>query len=364
MLSAASKCVRCNYCNVCPIYRIEGWESVSPRGKLQAVLEMLDDLDAKIVKDIYKCSVCGLCEVVCPAGIELIDFWEELRSELVRRRLAPLSVHRKLREITYRYYNPYSGEPSERAKWLEFEVSDSPTLYFAGCTASFKLQNLAKSTASVLKKLGVEFTVAGREEYCCGSPFIRTGQMDIAKHLFEKNMRVWQRMRIERIITSCPGCYRTIARDYPKLAKELGYEFEIEVLHTVTILNEALDGRRVRKANILATYHDPCHLGRHMGMYEEPREVMKKLGIKLVEMERNRELALCCGAGGGLRSQFREISFEIGRWRVEEAAATGAEYLVTCCPFCEFHLSKSVEKLGKEIKVVDLVEIAEKLIFP
>ncbi len=366
MLDIIAKCVRCGYCNVCPVYRLEKWESVSPRGKLQIAHELLSNglnMDAKIVKDIYKCSVCGLCEVVCQAGLSLIDFWESFRYELVKRGYAPLSVHRKLKEITYRYYNPYSGEQDKRGEWLEFEVDDAKTLYFAGCTASFKLQNLAKSTASVLKKLGIEFTIAGSEEYCCGSPFIRTGQRDIAEKLFEKNVKVWQRMGIERIITSCPGCYRTIARDYPKLAEEKGFEFDIEVIHTVSILDKNLDGLKVEKARIKATYHDPCHLGRHMGLYDEPRRVMEKLGIELVEMERSRELALCCGAGGGLRSQFKEISFEIGRQRVEEAMSTGAEYLITCCPFCEYHLSKSAERLGGKIKVVDLVEIAEKLIY-
>jgi Fe-S oxidoreductase len=248
-----------------------------------------------------------------------------------------------------------------RGDWADFEIKPAKTLYFAGCTASFRLQNLAKSTASVLEKLGIDFTIAGKNEYCCGSPFLRTGQKDIVERLFEKNYAYWQKMGIERIITSCPGCYRTISLDYPKIAEEKGYEFDIEVVHTVSILDKMGE---FEKIDLKATYHDPCHLGRHMGMYEEPRNVIKRLGINFVEMERNREQALCCGAGGGLRSQFPEISFEIGRQRVLEAMETGAEYLITCCPFCEYHLSKSAEKLGNRIKVVDLVEIAEKLISP
>jgi len=228
---------------------------------------------------------------------------------------------------------------------------------------SFKLQNLAKSTASVLNKLGIDFTIAGKNEYCCGSPFLRTGQKDIVERLFEKNFLYWQKAGIERIITSCPGCYRTISLDYPKIAEEKGYEFDIEVIHTVSILDKMGVFEKTEKI-AKATYHDPCHLGRHMGIYEEPRNVIKKLGMDFVEMERNRQQALCCGAGGGLRSQFPEISFEIGKQRVLEAMETGAEYLITCCPFCEYHLSKSAEKLGNRIKVVDLVEIAEKLISP
>ncbi|WP_456329143.1 (Fe-S)-binding protein [Archaeoglobus sp.] len=362
----ATKCSKCGYCTTCPTYKIEGWETVSPRGKIQLTLKYLDgdiEIDQRVVKDIFKCSVCGLCQEVCPVELPLIDFWEELRRELVRKGMAPLSVHRKLREITFRNYNPYSGDQEKRGEWADFEIKPAKTLYFAGCTASFRLQNLAKSTASVLNKLGIDFTIAGKNEYCCGSPFLRTGQKDVVEKLFEKNFRYWQKAGIERIITSCPGCYRTLSLDYPKIAEEKGYEFNIEVVHTVSILDKM---GVFEKSDITAkaTYHDPCHLGRHMGMYEEPRNVIRKLGIDFVEMERNRERALCCGAGGGLRSQFPEISFEIGRQRVLEAMETGAEYLITCCPFCEYHLSKSAEKLGNKIKVVDLVEIAEKLISP
>lgn len=360
----AKKCNKCGYCNICPTYRVERWESVSPRGKIQIVLDFLNGsikIDPKIVEDVFKCSVCGLCEVVCPVELPLIEFWEELRYELTRRGYAPLSIHKKLKEITYRHYNPYSGDQERRGDWANFEVKPSRTLYFAGCTASFRLQNLAKATANALTKLGIEFTIAGKNEYCCGSPFLRTGQRDIFEKLFEKNMRYWEKSGIERIITSCPGCYKTISQDYPKIAREKGYEFNIEVVHIVSILEK---GNFEKVEGVKATYHDPCHLGRHMGMYEEPRNVIRKLGIDFVEMERNRQYSLCCGAGGGLRSQFGEISFEIGRERVIDAMETGAEYLITCCPFCEYHLSKSAEKLGNRIKVVDLVEIAEKQISP
>ncbi len=357
----AKICVKCNYCSVCPTYRIEGWESVSPRGQLQILLQIADgsfELDMQIVKDIYKCSVCGLCEVVCMVDLPLIDFWEKLRAELVRKGYAPLSVHRKLRDMTYINKNPYGGDQEKRGDWFKLESEETAkTLYFAGCTASFRLQNLAKSTAELLKKLGIEFKYAGKEEVCCGSPFIRTGQLEIAKELFKRNVRTWEKMGVETIVTSCPGCFRTIARDYPKFAEEMGIDFNYEVYHTAQILDKNLD-KDFEVKRIRATYHDPCHLGRHMNIYEEPRRVIAKLGIELIEMPRNRELSLCCGAGGGLRSQFKEISFEIGKERIKEAVSTKVEYLITCCPFCEYHLSKSSEKLGNVIKVVDLIELA------
>ncbi len=121
--------------------------------------------------------------------------------------------------------------------WADFEINLRNSC-ICWLHSKFRLQNLAKSTASVLNKLGIEFTIAGKNEYCCGSPFLRTGQKDIVERLFEKNYRYWQKMGIERIITSCPGCYRTISLDYPKIAEEKGYEFDIDVVHTVSILDK------------------------------------------------------------------------------------------------------------------------------
>ncbi|MCS7144990.1 MAG: (Fe-S)-binding protein, partial [Archaeoglobaceae archaeon] len=305
-------CIKCGLCNVCPVFRVEKSESASPRGKLILLSEIRRGaikLDVRIAKEIYKCSVCGICSVVCPSGLDLVDFWESIREEFVNKKLAPLPVHRKVRDITYRESNPYGGDQQKRAEWLEFNVGKSRTLYFAGCTASFKAQNIAKATANALKNLGLEFTVLGAQEFCCGSPFLRTGQKDIVKMLFTKNIKAWRKEGIEEIITSCPGCYKTLKEDYPKFAEEAKIDFNFEIKHVSTVFAELI--KREKNLEFVATYHDPCHLGRHMGIYEAPREVIRRSGISLVEMERNREFSLCCGAGGGLRTQFKEIAMAI-----------------------------------------------------
>jgi len=362
-LEIAKKCIKCNYCFICPTYRFEGWESVSPRGKLQILKELLEGrvkINRRVIEDFYKCSTCGLCEVVCMIDLPLIELWESIRAEFVRKGYAPLELHRKVRDLTYKNYNPYGGIPEKRDEWLHIKPNEkSKVLYFAGCTASFRLQNLAKNSVEVLTKLGIEFNYAGKNEVCCGSPFIRTGQLDLAKMLFEKNYKTWIGMGVETIVTSCPGCYRTIAKDYPKFAKEMGYEYDFEVYHTVMMIERFIKSFD-EELEIRATYHDPCHLGRHMGIYDEPRKVIRRLGIDLIEMERSREYSLCCGAGGGLRTQFGDLSFKIGRERIDEAARTGAKYLITACPFCEFHLSKSSEKFNKNIKVLDVVELVNR----
>lgn len=355
-------CIKCGLCNICPVFKVEKLESVSPRGKLIILHDIKKGkvkLDARLVKEIYKCSVCGMCSVVCPANLELVELWEKVREEMVNRKLAPLPIHRKVRDITYREFNPYGGDQRKRLEWLEFHVGKSKTLYFAGCTASFKAHNIAKSTARVLRNLGVEFTVLGANEFCCGSPFLRTGQKDIAKMLFTRNIKIWQREGIEEIITSCPGCYKTLKEDYPQFAEEAKLDFELEVKHVSSVFAEKME--KEGNIELIATYHDPCHLGRHMGVYDDPRKVIKKAGIKLVEMERSREFALCCGAGGGLRAQFKEIAIAIAEERVREALETGTNVIITSCPFCEYNLSRVG---GSRIRVFDLSEIADKTVSP
>jgi len=361
--SIVEKCIKCNYCFVCPVYKIEGWESVSPRGKLILLKELSEGrikIDKKIVEDFYKCSTCGLCEVVCVLNLPLVNLWEFVRAKFVKMGYAPLNRHKRVRNLTYKEFNPYGGSKHERSKWLNVKPNEkSKVLYFAGCTSSFRLQNLAKNSAELLIKIGVDFNYAGNDEVCCGSPFIRTGQLDLAGMLFEKNYKTWKRLGIKTIVTSCPGCYRTIAKDYPRFARERGWDFDFEVYHIVSLIDKYV-GNFDEEIKISATYHDPCHLGRHMGIYEEPRRVIRKLGIKLIEMERNKEYSFCCGAGGGLRTQFGDISFKIGEERIREAIKTNVDYLITACPFCEFHLSKSSKRLKSNIKVLDVVELANK----
>ncbi|RLI73637.1 (Fe-S)-binding protein [Archaeoglobales archaeon] len=365
VIKGSKACARCNYCKVCPVYTVESWESSSPRGKLYAIKSLVEkeiNIDARTVKELFKCTTCGICEVICQVEIPLVKLWEELR-EFLNNNGYVLPVHKKLKERTFREWNPYGESREKRIEWLNeinIKPSSSELLYFAGCTSSYRVQNLAKNTVELFSKVDVKFSYAGINEFCCGSPFLRTGQMDIAQKLFLKNYKIWKEMDVRRIVTSCAGCYRTIAKDYPRIAEKLGYNFDFEVLHTVQLLDEIIDDVNLSKINIKATYHDPCHLGRHMGVYEEPRRVIKKLGIELVEMERNRDNAFCCGAGGGVRSQFKELAFEIGKLRVKEALDTDTKYLISCCPFCELHLSQSLKYFDEKISVLDLVEVVNK----
>lgn len=322
---------------------VERIESVSPRGKLKYIDRR--SISIRLLKDFYKCTSCGLCELICQYKLKLTKIWEEKREKLVSSGKY-LPAHKKIADITLFYGNPY-GESQDMRTSLK---SESGTLYFVGCMSSFKVKSIAESAMKVLKLLGIEFTTLGKDEICCGSTMIRTGFKEVAEKLFIKNVRNWQKMRVERIITSCPGCYRTIKKDYPIFAERKEIDFNFEVFHITQILDKELKNFNLNLGT--ATYHDPCHLGRHSGIFDEPRNVLKKIGYEIVEMERNREFSACCGAGGGLRAQFPEISKKIALDRVREAKNTGAKVLVTSCPFCVYQF----DKVRLNLDVKDVVE--------
>ena len=161
-------------------------------------------------------------------------------------------------------------------------------------------------------------------------------------------------MEVKKIITSCAGCYRTLKVDYADILEDLN----IEVLHTIEFLLQLIKEKNVqlKDLGINTTYHDPCHTGRHVGLYEEPRELLRKIS-NLTEMKTIKEAAMCCGAGGGLKKGFPELSLEIAKSRVQEAEETGAENLVSICPFCYRNLSDAIKALNSKIKMVDLLEL-------
>ncbi len=215
-------------------------------------------------------------------------------------------------------------------------------IYFQGCTARDKLKRISKSTQNLLDQARVEYTILDDEE-CCGSVLLRTGFTEDAQEAMEKT---FQKLEGERVVVSCAGCYRTFQEDYPQLVGE------VDVVHISQLIEELLaDGKlQLQKEEVKVTYHDPCHLGRHLGEYQAPRRVLEEKG-DLVEMDKNREEARCCGSGGGVKSAYPELSRSMAERRVEDAQKTGADLLVTCCPFCVLNL----ESVG-EIPVLDLTE--------
>ena len=214
-------------------------------------------------------------------------------------------------------------------------------LYFRGCTAREKETNIQKATEKLLNLAGVDYHTLD-DEACCGSVLLRTGFTSEAEKQIAKNTEV---LKGEKIITSCAGCFKTLSQDYEGL----------DVIHISQLLDELIsDGKlKLESSDLDVTYHDSCHLGRHMKVFDEPRDVIKSVA-NLIEMENILEDSLCCGAGGGVKSAYPEIADEMAKARIAHAKDTNCNILVTPCPFCKLNLKND------ELEVLDLTEFLVK----
>ncbi|MFW9901245.1 MAG: (Fe-S)-binding protein, partial [Candidatus Thorarchaeota archaeon] len=277
--------------------------------------------------------------------------------------LGPMPEQKKYSEHVALEYNPYMEKHKDRTNWLPSNIKqsqDAKLAYFVGCTTSYREQSIAINTAEILNSLEVDFKIL-KDERCCGSPVYMTGQTEKAKEIAKANIDIFKSEGIEKIITSCAGCYRMLKDTYHM---KFGLDHNIEILHLPEFIEDKLNNNEIKfnkSLNMKITYHDPCHIGRHMGIYDPPREVLKNIpGIELIEMPRNRQNAWCCGSGGGVRSAFKDLSSFAANERIEEAKETTAEALVSCCPFCLNQFKTNIKDDG--IKTYDLSELINKAI--
>lgn len=371
---------QCGKCGTCrTAYHENGWPCVCPSGefgKFEAYYLGGKNLltwgltsnrlnwTENLANIFYQCSVCLACTQQCQ--IPEIHYYAgewlmAMREEAVKKGFGPMPEQKKYTEHIIKEYNPYMEEHKDRTNWMTSNVKQTPEAklaYFVGCTTSYREQSVATATAEILNILQVDFKIL-KDEQCCGSPVYMTGQTDKAKEIAEKNVELFKNEGIEKIITSCAGCYRTLKETYDK---KFGLDHGIEVIHLPDFLLDKMSKNEIKfnnNLNMKITYHDPCHIGRHMGIYEPPREVLKNLpGIELIEMERNRQNAWCCGSGGGVRSAFKDLSSFAAHERIEEAKETGANAIVSSCPFCLNQFKAN----NYEIQAFDLSELVRKAI--
>ncbi len=376
-------CLRCGNCKAggdlasasCPAGEYFGFEGFFSSGKIWMARGLqegaLEWNDPDLLRILYACTLCGACTRQCPleAGGLLMEVFEVLRAEAVRRLGTPFAAHRRLRESVVQYRNPWRQPRRRRSQWAEdvpvkiLGPGRAEVLYFVGCTAALDpaLQHIARNTAALMKRAEVDFGILGEEEVCCGSVLLRTGERDLAEELARKNLDLFEKTGASTIVTSCAGCYKTLSRDYQAFGG-----VPARVVHSSQYLWELMESGRLvpqRALGLEVTYHDPCHLGRHCGVYDAPRELLRALpGITVREMARHREDAWCCGAGGGVRSAFPEWALWSSRLRVEEAGRTGAEVLATACPFCLQNLRTGAQAAGESMELMDLTDLLARLL--
>lgn len=369
------QCQMCGYCiEVCEAHNQTPWESVTARGKIY-YLNQLDKagvgamdkllgrkatLSPEFVDAMYKCTGCGNCEAVCHANIELVKLWETIRTWMVKEGMAPLPAHKKLAERIAADGNPYGEPKSKRDAWWPADVDRSfppDVIFFAGCTGSYRMQNIPQASVEVLNRAGIKMNCLGEDEICCTSPALRTGVKDLTMDASRIVVTKADGMGAKDMVMSCAGCFKTVSTNFGEYYSKTGQN----VYHLTQYVDRLIKERKLPLNNEFkakVTYHDPCHLGRHSGVFEEPRNILKKIkGVEFVEMERNRENSRCCGAGGGYKSAFNDFAVNIAAERIRDAEAVGAEVIATACPFCVLNLKAGAKKINSKVKVMDISEI-------
>ena len=352
--NALNVCTMCGFCkSVCPSFKAIGWDSALSRGRVILSYGLLHgdiEPDESVIENLYTCTTCADCERRCPSKVKIVDIIELCRADLVKNGHI-LPKHQKMCENILEHNNPF-GEEKSVVETLGIKPRPAKVGYFAGCTATYRSKKTSAATLSILKKLGIDFTTV--DEICCGSVMQRVGwpEKDIVE-LMQKNVDAIKSLGVETLVLSCAGCYRMFKKEYPKHV-----EVPFRVLHMTEFLAE--QDFQLKPMKGVATYHDPCHLGRHVGVYEEPRQIIEKIPeLDFREMQYNRQFSHCCGGGGGVRSAYLDESRTISNARIEEADF--ADYIITTCPFCVSNLTLGLgDRTDK--KVVDLMEIVDELL--
>lgn len=363
------RCFQCGLCDtVCPWNRVRNF---SMRKIVRQAAFGLTEIESE---DIWRCTTCGRCPQHCPRDVRQIDSGVALRRIATEYGVFPEPV-KPIKTISASLVaegNPLSEERKKRADWAKeagvksFE-EDMEILYFPGCYLSYdpRMKKVAHATATILKKAGVQFGILGTEESCCGESIRKAGDEELFRRLAKENIKAFIDHGVKKILVSSPHCYHTFKNEYPE------FMVNFEVIHMSQFLLQLINEGRLKIAGTYEktiTYHDPCYLGRHNGIFDEPREVLKTVaGIEMVEMPDCFEDSLCCGGGGGRIWMETPKGERFSDLRLEQALAVGAEVLVTACPYCitnfeDSRITLEDQEEGGAIEIKDITEIIAEVI--
>ncbi len=405
-------CSRCSACKFIPLERVEGYQHVnicpsitkynfhaySGGGRLGMAIAMLDkrfDYSKKLVEIIYNCQTCGGCDISCKYGMdmEVLEPIYEFRIKTVMEKQTHPDLDKVIDNLK-KHGTMVPGLKVNRGEWAQgldvkhISRQRVKMLYHVGCLTSFneKMWRVAKTAVELLRKADVDFGIAGENESCCGSRAYQMGYEKDFLRQAKRNMEMIKKSGIETVITTCADGYYAFKVLYDKF----NLKGNIEVLHITEYLARLIKDGKLKpskKININVTYHDPCHLGRlgesyihwegkrapgHMyrfepqkvyrrgtyGIYEPARDILRSIsGIKLVEMDRRKEYAWCCGAGGGVNESNPEFSMWTAMERIKEAEETGADAIVTACPWCIKNFEGAIKESGSDLKIYDVTEL-------
>lgn len=359
-------CYECGKCDtVCPWNRVRDF---SVRKLMREAIFGLTEIENE---DIWRCTTCGRCSERCPRGVKQPEAMVAFRRIATKYGVFPTPV-RSLRAVSAGLTaegNPFGEERAKRAAWadglpVKTFVEGTELLYFPGCYPCYdpRLKKVARATAEILTKAGADFGILGTKENCCGESIRKAGNEELFKRLARENIKTFGDNGVEKILVSSPHCYHTFKNEYPQ------FKVNFEVVHITQYLLELLrDGRLkiTKEFNKKVTYHDPCYLGRHNGIFDEPREVLKKIpGLELIEMPETKKNSLCCGMGGGGIWTETPKDQRFSNLRLKQAIEAGAEVLITSCPYCitSFEDSRLILNCSDVIEVKDITEILQEVL--
>jgi Fe-S oxidoreductase len=320
---------------------------------------------------LWSCLTCGACVEECPVDIEHVDTIVEMRRyEVLMKSRFPSEAGLMLRNIENQG-DPWGLGGAKRAEWtevLDFEVpvisgtipDDVEYLYWVGCAGALdeRARKATQATARMLHRAGVRFAILGPREACTGDPARRLGNEYLYQEMGKANIATLNDVGAKKVIASCPHCFNSLSREYP----DLGADFE--VIHHSQLLGHLVAAGKLAPGSMDAkvTYHDPCYLGRHNRIFDEPRAVLDAIGgLEQIEMKRCRERSFCCGAGGARMWMEENIGKRVNLERTDEALGTGADVVSTACPYCLIMLDDAVRARSREddVRVLDLSQVLE-----
>lgn len=383
---ALDACTECGQClTVCPAVAASGDADLSAQVRMHNLKKLLRDRNffwkalnevlgreplatPQVLKDyglsVFRCSLCGDCEEVCPAGLPLKDMWLSLREELSRTGDAPDKI-RMIRANLDGSHNVFDEDNDERGDWVDDMrkppkggcVKDSAeVVYFTGCVGAYfpLAQKIPMAFVEILDAGGVDFTIMAGDEWCCGFPLQGSGQSEGLPAIIAHNVAAAKARGARKVVFTCPSCYQIWREAYPP---------EFELVHASEMVAQLVleDRLPLGELPMTVTYHDPCDLGRGGRVFDEPRAIMARIpGLTLVEMEHNREHCLCCGGGGNLEMIDPDLSAAMAKRKVEEAVATGAEAIITNCQQCVRTMMTYAKRNKVTIDVMDMSQLVAK----
>ncbi|NVM25345.1 MAG: FAD-binding protein [Desulfobacterales bacterium] len=366
-------CIYCGFCRLgCPTYDVTQLESRNARGRNILAFNLMTgtiEPSKELAESFYTCTTCNACTYFCPARIKVDEIIQKGREKLFAAGATPEPVM-ALRDSILNTDNVYAAKKEDRIAIYPPPIKKqiksgqlkekADVLLFMGCVSSYLDMKIVPSLFKIMDAAGIDYTLLGTEEICCGFPLHLMGDQEKFEEAARNLIDRIKATGAKELVTPCAGCYKTFIKYYPE-AGDLG----VEVYHSIHHMQKLIGEKKLKLGGDLGkkvTYHDPCDLGRTFQTFEEPREILKAIpDIDFVEMSRNRLMARCCGGGGSVIAMEPELAAAMAAARINDAAEVGAEIIVSGCSACKDNLRKGVKSIPKEerpkIKVMDITEI-------